>query len=105
MLKYILTLFILYNGECYEDRVTFGADNKQFVLESSYYNIHAKKSNINIFTPDYIFYESGDTIYAVKMNLEYGFMIQMSSFVVENKRIRTLQSIMLRTTPCNQEDE
>ncbi len=103
MLKYILTLFILYNGECQEEKVLFGADNKEFHLESSIMTIHAKKSKITMLEEDYMFYASGDTIYAVKRSHENGLLIYITSFKVENSRIKKIKSIMLTNTPCNQE--
>jgi len=105
MNKIILTVYIVLNGDCYQDRVVYWGSRQEFHLIGSRINYHAEGVYISP-TPagsdGYTFYAASDTLYAVRTEYKYGYLMIVNRFQINKLgEVRTIDAAILSHTPCN----
>ena len=94
----VLTLYIVLNGACYQDRAGFYLGRDRLVVNSHYVTIDAKAVPPPVRDLEYLYYKSGDTLLAVHP-VRYPFRLQSSRFKLTN-RVIPIDTIILTLQPC-----
>jgi len=101
MSKIILIVYIIFNGTCYQDRVVYWATAKEFHLVGSQLNYHAVRSKIQLKDSAYTYYTSGDTLYAVKVDYQYGYLMIVNRFKLNDRgAVKSIDATLLSTNRC-----
>jgi hypothetical protein len=99
MIKYLLTLYVTINGNCYQDRVLLWGDGHEIHIVSSELNIHAERCTYKGIDT-YKYYCSGDTLYAFNKDFTYSFYVDIQAVKVGKKKLEPLYGVILNSRPC-----